>query len=139
MACRGYTFDRPDPNSIHTDQLNAILHHTGLGDSSQLNHPRVAHNLLEYQPDYVSFIARSTSINWIGGKLPDWSARYKLFKRYGILNKKIHAKDKKRAGNVVTTQLQVPNPSASLVVAAEGGKHKRQKKCKAIKPTRSIL
>lgn len=52
-------FKRPKPDLVHADQLNAIVHHTGLGDSSQLNHPRAANNLLGYVPDCSCFIERT--------------------------------------------------------------------------------
>ena len=111
------------------------MRHTGLGDSSQLHHPRAAHNLLEYQPDCVSFITRSPSLSWIGGQLPTWLVRYKLFKQYNILNKEVQAEDEKRAGVVATTQLQVLNPG-NLETVVEGGRHKRQKKSRVSKPAR---
>ena len=107
---------------VHTDQLNAIFHHAGFSDSSQLNHPRAAHNLLGYKPDSTSFTTNSTSLSWIGGPTPTWSVRYALFKRHGNMNKEVMAEDKKRAG------------VAAAVV--EGGGSKRQKKSQASKSTR---
>ena len=99
---------------IHADQLNAIFHHEGFGDSSQLTHPRAAHILLGYQPDSTSFTACSSSLSWIGGATPAWPVRYALFKRHGIMNKEVMAEDEKRAGVAATI--------------VEGGGSKRQKK-----------
>lgn len=65
---------------IHINQLNAIVHHTGLGNGTQLNHRRVAHSLLGYDTDCTSFIERTTHVQWIGGHVSEWPARYALFK-----------------------------------------------------------
>ena len=51
------------------------------------------------------------------GPTPDISARYSLYKRYGIMNKEVLAEDERRR--------------ASAAVAGEGGKSKRQKKSTA--------
>lgn len=59
-------FDRLRPKIIHADQLNAIAHHIGLGDSSQLNHPRAAHNLLWYAP----LLPRLLPFSGLGGGPP---------------------------------------------------------------------
>lgn len=39
---------KPKLEMIHADQISAITHHDDLCDGTQLNHPRVAHNLLGY-------------------------------------------------------------------------------------------
>lgn len=65
------SFKKRGLNMIHVDQLNAIAHHTGLGDNSQFNHPRATHNLLGYTTDCTSFTERSSHFNGLGGQLPN--------------------------------------------------------------------
>ena len=108
---------------IHVEQLNAIFHHDGFGNPSQITHPRAAHNLLGYSPDYTGFTSSSTATTWIGGPTPDPSARYSLYKQYGIMNKEVLAEDERRR--------------AGAAVVGEGEKSKRQKKSTAPKFPRS--
>ena len=79
----GQLFERSPLGIIHVEQLNAIFHDDGFGNPSQINHPRAAHNLLGYVPEYTSFTTGSTPTTWIGGPTPDPSAIYALFKQYG--------------------------------------------------------
>lgn len=81
------SFEKLRLNMIHVDQLNVIAHHTGFGDGTELNHPKVAHNLLGYDTDCTSFFERTTPVKSVGDLAPEWPARYTLFKQYNILNK----------------------------------------------------
>ena len=107
----GKLFKRSPVGIIHVEQLNAILHHDGFGNPTQINQPRAAHNLLGYELEYTNFTAGSTSTIWIGGPTPDPPARFALFKRYGIMNKEVMVEDEKRGGGAA--------------VAVEVGKSKR--------------
>lgn len=78
---------------VHADQLNAITHHDGLYDGTQLNHPRVAHNMLRYKTNCASFTKRTTPALWVGGQPLEWPVRYALFKQYHILNKDVQVED----------------------------------------------
>lgn len=60
-----------DVDMVHVDHLNAIAHRNGLYDGTQLNHPRVAHNLLGYKTDCTSFTKRTALALWVGGPPPN--------------------------------------------------------------------
>lgn len=93
---------------IHADQLNAIAHHIGLSDGTQLNHPRAAYNLLGYTTDCTSFTKRTTSAQWIEGLALEWPIKYALYKQYIILNREVQTEDEKKVLTTVTAPADRP-------------------------------
>ena len=65
--------------------MNAIINHKGVGQVTNFNHLRSAHNLLDYPLSYKSFFERTNIVTWIGPRPKD-SMRYRLFKEFGIIN-----------------------------------------------------
>lgn len=59
--------------------------------------PRVALNLLDYTPDAQSFKPKTSVHLWTGGEWPEWKVRYKLFKKFGVINPRLYRADARRA------------------------------------------
>ena len=81
-------FDKLSDSFIHVDQLNAISHYSGVGNPPPLWHLRATYTLLGYTPYTTSFIKRAPAVHWVGRDPPDWHIKYKLFKKFKILNDK---------------------------------------------------
>lgn len=70
------------------DQINAITHHTGLGNPGTQTHPRLAYIILGYRPTYTTFSYKQDSSKWVEPKLSR-KAKYHLFKKFYILTEHI--------------------------------------------------
>ena len=49
-----------------------------------------------YIPDVTSFKPRTSIKLWVSGDWPEWKIRYKLFKRFGVINYRLVKEDAKR-------------------------------------------
>lgn len=87
-------FNKTKDNFIHAEEINAICNHHGpIKNVPLIEHPRPAHNLLGYSLDITTFKPRTSTKLWAGGEWPDWKIRYKLFKRFGIVNARLLRED----------------------------------------------
>lgn len=57
---------------------------------------RAAYNLLGYNPNITTFKPRTLVKLWTGGIWPEWKVRYKLFKKFRIVNAKLLREDARR-------------------------------------------